>query len=197
VAFWSFTVNLKPLRLFFALWPDERVRAELAAVVERLKRSTSARWVQTEKLHMTLAFLGYVQPDRLDALIEAAGNATNSSPFDLVLDRTEFWRGPGIICLGASSAPDALKILAAELAKNLRVTGFELETRPFRAHLTLARKARRLPADFEFADPVHWSVGSFCLIESRQEQAGSSYVVLRSWDLAGVVRTMPAGVPMG
>ena len=190
-------MNLKALRLFFALWPDERVREELAAVIKRLKQSTSARWVSTDKLHMTLAFLGYVQPDRLGALIEAAGNVSNLPAFDLVLDRTEFWRGPGIICLGTSSAPDALKLLAAELAKNLRVAGFELETRPFRAHLTLARKARHLPADLEFSDPVRWSVASFCLVESRQEQEGSSYVVLRSWELPGGARTMPADAPMG
>lgn len=190
-------MNLKPLRLFFALWPDDRVREELAAAIKHLKQSTSARWVSTDKLHMTLAFLGYVQPDRLDALTEAAGNAANSPPFDLVLDRTEFWRGPGIICLGTASAPDALNVLAAGLAKNLRAASFDLETRPFRAHLTLARKAKRLPADLEFADPVHWSVASFCLVESRQEQAGSSYMVLHSWDLPGTARTMPAGAPMG
>jgi 2'-5' RNA ligase len=188
--------HVKPLRLFFALWPDDRVREELAAVVKWLKRSVSAKWVNTEKLHMTLAFLGDVEADRLDTLKSGAGSLDGSA-FELNLDRVELWRRPGIICLGASSPPDALNSLAADLATNLRSAGFELETRPFRAHLTVARKAKILPPDLKFSDPVRWSVASFCLVESRIDRQGSHYAILRDWPLPASSRTMPDGIPVG
>lgn len=190
-------VNVKPLRLFFALWPDDRVRDALAAVSARLQRSTSARWVSPDKLHMTLAFLGQVQADLVGTLTEAAASGLTVAPFQLQLDRLEWWRKPGIVCLGSSSPPAALNALAGGLAANLGSAGFELEKRPFRAHLTLARKAKSLPPELERVDPVLWSVSSFTLMESQLDRKGSSYVLLQSWPLAGAPCTMPGSVSMG
>jgi len=187
--------NAERLRLFFALWPDDRVRGELVAVVNRLRSSVSAKWVNTDKLHMTLAFLGDVEADRLTAL-ESVADLLDGPAFELTLDRIELWRKPGIVCLGSSTPPEALNILAAGLAKNLRAAGFELETRPFRAHLTLARKARHLSANSELAAPLHWSVASFCLVQSRIDRQGSHYEILRDWPLPASSRTMPDGVSM-
>lgn len=190
-------VNAKPLRLFFALWPDECVRGELVAVLGRLQESVAARWVSPDKLHMTLAFLGEVQADRVGALTEAAGNGLMVPAFELKLDRLEFWRRPGIVCLGSSSPPAPLMELATALARNLRTAGFELEKRPFKVHLTLARRARNRPPDLELIDPVLWPVSSFALVESQLDRKGSAYFSLRSWALAGAPRTMPNSVSMG
>ena len=48
------------MRLFFALWPDEGVRAELARWTRALHAACGGRTTRADKLHLTLAFLGEV-----------------------------------------------------------------------------------------------------------------------------------------
>ena len=48
------------MRLFFALWPP----AETAAALARWAKGLEGRAIPAEKIHLTLAFLGGVAPDR-------------------------------------------------------------------------------------------------------------------------------------
>jgi 2'-5' RNA ligase len=54
----------KSARLFFALWPDDAVRARLTGVVDSLRRTVSGKWVKPDNLHITLAFLGDIESER-------------------------------------------------------------------------------------------------------------------------------------
>ena len=54
----------KPLRAFLALRLPEEQRRQLAAHVEECaRRAPGYRWVPAENLHLTLRFLGPVEPD--------------------------------------------------------------------------------------------------------------------------------------
>jgi len=177
------SAEIKTLRLFFALWPDEAVRASLARVVETLKQANTAKWVKPEKLHITLAFLGGVNEDRLPLVGRVADGVVGQS-FELNLDRIEFWPRSGIICLSPAKAPEALKNLANSLNAELGRAGFAMENRPYRAHLTLARKGCPngvLPQALD--SPIRWGVSSFSLIESQIGRAGSPHRVRKRWDL--------------
>jgi 2'-5' RNA ligase len=68
--------------------------------------------------------------------------------------------------------------LVIELHSELRKGGFQLEDRPFAAHVTLLRKAKR-PAAFPALPPVQWPVGEFSLVES----AHGRYRVLETFQL--------------
>jgi 2'-5' RNA ligase len=61
--------------------------------------------------------------------------------------------------------------------------GLERDTKPFRAHLTLARKVRRLPA-VGAPQPVSWTVADFVLAESETDPAGPRYDVLERFPAA-------------
>ncbi|HYE36974.1 RNA 2',3'-cyclic phosphodiesterase [Methylocaldum sp.] len=185
------SVETKTLRLFFALWPDEAVRASLSRTIESLKQTTTAKWGRPENLHITLAFLGQVSEDRLP-LINRVADGVIGQPFELGLDRIEFWRRSGIICLSSVNTPEALKNLANSLIARLAETGFAMENRPYRAHLTLARKGRSGCISQVLSDPINWSVSSFSLIESQIYRAGSLYVVRKSWNLQGL-QAIPEG----
>jgi 2'-5' RNA ligase len=142
----------------------------------------TARWIRPENLHMTLAFLGDVEADRLESLVKAA-DAVRSRSFALQLDRIEHWRKPQVICLTPTSTSPIPGQLAADLATQLRDAGFELEKRPYRAHLTLARKAVYLPADARLDQPILWQSTAFVLVESDRDTQGSHYTLLKSWPL--------------
>ncbi|CAI8910442.1 RNA 2',3'-cyclic phosphodiesterase [Methylocaldum szegediense] len=179
------SVGIKTLRLFFALWPDEAVRASLAQFVETLKQTTTARWVEPENFHITLAFLGAVNEDQLP-LVCRIGDGIDGQSFELTLDRIDFWPKREIVWLSPSSTPAALANLASGLTAELKQAGFVVENRPYRAHLTLARRARpgRISSGV-LDDPIRWSEGSFCLIESHLSRMGSQYRVRNNWNLSG------------
>ncbi len=170
-------------RLFFAVWPQESARKEIAAVQNRLKPDLPARWVRPENLHMTLAFLGEVEPERL-ASLKAAADRVSFAGFELVLDQIEHWRRPQVLCLTTSGICEPLTRLAVDLARNLLSEGFELERRPFSAHLTLARKVFHPPAETLLEKPIHWKSSSFALVESVQDDRGSNYINLQAWPLS-------------
>lgn len=53
------------MRLFIALELPARVRAAATAVARRLRQSgADVKWVAEENLHVTLKFLGEVDPSR-------------------------------------------------------------------------------------------------------------------------------------
>jgi 2'-5' RNA ligase len=169
-------------RLFFALWPDEDTRAALGALArERVQRQ--ARRVADHNLHITLAFPGNVTA-RVQACLEEGAGGITGAPFELAIDRLGHWPGPRIIWAAPGQTPPQLWSLAAALREVLAGCGLEPETRPYQAHITLARKASQAFPLTRIA-PVPWSIRHFCLVESVSEPAGVRYAVLRTWPLEG------------
>jgi len=170
-------------RLFFALWPSEGMRTELTGRVATLAPPGTGRVQRSDQLHLTLEFLGAVPTARLPTVRDAAA-AVRGEPFKLVLDRVEYWRRPGVLCLVARELPPALAALVQSLRSELASRGFEPECRPYRAHLTLARKVGQ-PPPLAPTDPVHWPATDFALVESVTERTGSIYRPVGAWPLQG------------
>ncbi|AAU90486.1 putative 2'-5' RNA ligase [Methylococcus capsulatus str. Bath] len=165
-----------PLRLFFALWPDAGVRETLGRLVRSLRRTVKGRWVEPDKLHLTLAFLGAVPAERLPELTAMTGDL-DLPPFELALDRLEYWQRNRVLCLGASATPPLLIELVGILNSKLGRAGFPVERRPFRPHLTLARKAEAAWSAMPLKTSVTWPVDRVTLVESRLSRAGPLYLV--------------------
>lgn len=176
-------MNPPKQRLFFALWPEAAARDALAGVIESLKPQLPARWIRPQNLHVTLAFLGDVEAERLTDL-DAAADQVRSPGFELALDTIEYWRKPQILCLSPSAPQPVLETLAADLASQLRAADFKLEARPYRAHLSLARDAAGLPAETRLPHPIRWQAKAFVLAESVKDRHGSAYRICKAWPLA-------------
>lgn len=166
----------RSLRLFFAL----PCPPPLAERIGRWRdgRPLPGRQVATANLHLTLAFLGQVPSARLKALL-----AIEAAPFDLCLDRLLRWRN-GILLLAPSQPPGALLRLRRALRSGLAELELPVETRPFSAHLTLARDA----APLENAPPPPtfvWQVDRFSLFCSQNDAASVRYRTLGRWALCG------------
>jgi RNA 2',3'-cyclic 3'-phosphodiesterase len=176
---------VKNRRLFFALWPTDAIRAQLAAAAQayaELGRAIAAR-----NLHVTVAFLGAVHEERLDHVVEiarATQKLTLDGKFILHLDRLEFWRRSSLVALTATRTPPELLKIVDGLRAGLRERGFQLQDHDtFRPHVTLVRDVARGPAAAAVT-PVQWPVESFALVESQVGQRGSQYSVLDEWSLA-------------
>lgn len=167
-------------RLFFALWPDADVRAALAAVARGCGHGRE-RILVPANLHLTLAFVGNVTADQR-ACMEAAAATVNGRSFAVTLDQLGFWPRPRVLWAGVEAVPAALEELVADLNSALAICGYQPETRPFRAHVTLARKVSRPPRQIAIA-PIRWTVRDFCLAQSVSGERGSEYRVLGRWPL--------------
>jgi 2'-5' RNA ligase len=166
-------------RLFFALWPDDALRASIAGRLRDMVPDGVGRTQQPGQLHLTLEFLGPVPESRFGSVCEAA-DAVRPAPCEVILDRIAYWRRSSVLCLLASATPPALVALVEDLRSALRARDFAADPRPYRAHLTLARKVWR-PVTLPPPVPVRWPVEGFALVESRTDPAGSIYTVLQSW----------------
>ncbi len=169
-------------RLFFALWPEDSCRTALAAAMRHVQEKIPARWIKPENLHITLAFLGNVDAGQRGRLASLAGDI-QAQAGEFLLDRIEHWRKPQVLCLTPSTAAPMLDQLAADLTIRLKDAGYQLDQRPFRAHLTLARKATSLPEGIRLERPIVWQSTAFVLVESTRNGQGSDYTVLESWPL--------------
>ncbi len=167
-------------RLFFALWPDESVRAEIQAQVSTFPLP-GGRLVAENNTHITLAFLGDIDAGtRADLIREAT--SLRITPFSLTLDHVGCWPKPKIAWLAPSSPPEQLFRLAAALHLLSQNCGLSLAERPFRPHLTVARKVACLTADIPL-QPISWNINKFCLLDSISHASGVEYQVKRSWPL--------------
>jgi 2'-5' RNA ligase len=167
-------------RLFFALWPDDAVRSRVAEVAGEFRKMAAGKWVRPSNLHVTLAFLGEIEPERWPELSRIAAD-TAAPDFALRLDRLEFWRRNGIVCLAPSRVPRALEDLVANLTSRLGEAGFRMESRPYRAHLTLARQGQFDRGSLPLTEPVDWNIHSFSLLESRLDREGTTYLQRETW----------------
>jgi 2'-5' RNA ligase len=169
-------------RLFFALWPDEAVRAALDAAGLALAGRRVKR-VPAANLHITLAFAGPVAAGTADCLARRAAEV-RVAPFELCIDHSGHWPRPRILWIGPTRVPPGLRDLAGALRNVLADCGLVPEARGFQAHVTVARKVARAVADPEFP-AVTWPVSRFCLVESAPSERGSIYRPLNCWPLEG------------
>jgi 2'-5' RNA ligase len=172
------------LRLFFALWPDDAARSAIAALAREVAQRAEGRPTRHETIHLTLAFLGDVEPDRVPALA-AIGEAVASAapPFALKLDLIGGFRDARVAWLGAEPVPAPLATLAARLSASLAAEGFRVDHRPFAAHVTLARKCRSVPRRESVAS-AGWVVDQLSLVASELASGGSRYRTHAEWPLA-------------
>jgi len=167
-------------RLFFALWPDDRVRAGLDALVGGLPEHRG-RLVHPQDRHITLVFLGDVSVDRR-ACVEEAARRVSAGPCELRIDQVGYWPRPRILWCGASQVPEPLLQLVSALQRELEACGFRPETRPYAPHVTLARKARKVP-NYLLSESISWPVRELVLVASSIDGPPPRYQVLRRWPL--------------
>lgn len=137
--------------------------------------------MRSDSLHMTLAFIGAVSSEQIDAL-RAAAAGVRAAPFEVVLDRLGFWPHNRIFWAGGETSPSRQRRLWEELRNVLAGAGFPPEARPWFPHVTLARDAHcaSVPA---LPEPVRWQAREFTLVESSLQPSGARYRVLERWPL--------------
>jgi 2'-5' RNA ligase len=109
-------------------------------------RAPTRNWRVTpaERIHLTLKFLGEAASDLVPRLEEALrAVAGGAAPFPVELGGWVLLpagRNPRVLAVGVSDPTGTLPRLAALLEERAEALGFPREARPFRAHVTVARR---------------------------------------------------------
>jgi 2'-5' RNA ligase len=164
-------------RLFFALWPTDRQRDSMRNVISPVATSVEGSAVYRGSWHVTLAFVGDVPEDRISD-VQAVYNAVKFQPFRTRFDKAEFWIRPKIAVLTSQSIPKELKHLNLMLETLLEKIGFPAESKTYRPHITIVRRARSFETQ-RLAQPavVEWT--GFELMESVPGPGGPTYRPLK------------------
>jgi 2'-5' RNA ligase len=129
---------------FYAVELPVKVKEELKLITENLRADMPFKtWVHPQDLHITLAFLGNADQAKLEeskTLIQSA--LTKHSDFELIIDHLGIFGRkdvPRIFWAGVEESSRLKEVREAVFSSCLKA-GFELETRHFSPHITMARK---------------------------------------------------------
>lgn len=170
-------------RLFVAAWPSDDVAGALGDL-ERPQRE-GVRWTTADQWHVTLRFLGGLDPAQEDA-VRAALDLIDWAPFD----PTPLVAGPHPVAIGRHTW--ALPVhgadeLAAFVSAAITAAGIGPpqadRDRPFRGHLTLAR-TKTAPSMRNLPTPPFqssWNVREVTLVLSTLDPTAARYQVVGTW----------------
>ena len=174
------------MREFLAIPLPETLRRAAAASRDVLAAEGDGwRFVRDEGLHLTVRFLGDVDPSRREVLDTAWKKATQGTGrIALRLRGAALFPATGrprVLWLGLEDeTPDgSLARLADRVERAARAQGFSPEDRPFAAHVTLARARRGARVAIPPVDRVG-DLGAFVaerlvLYRSEPDRGGSRY----------------------
>ena len=183
---------MEQIRSFIAIELPGELKLELTQLEAQLKteKQPGVKWTNPDSIHLTLKFLGNIAADRIGEItgaIEAA--ARGITPFRLKAKELGIFpslRRVQVAWVGISGEVDKLSRLQKRLESNLASLGFIPESRPFTAHLTLARLSDRIPSDerqrfgqlitnTRFESNHNIEVDAISLMKSQLTRAGAIY----------------------
>jgi 2'-5' RNA ligase len=178
------------VRAFFGLPLPEAERAVMAGFLTACAAAAPQfRWTPATNLHLTVRFIGNVDRAVVEAIADRLA-ARALLAFDLELGNLGTF-GPGrhvrVVWQGLRAGAEALTALAAQVDAECAAAGLVRETRPFQAHLTLARARARGGAELpQLPEPPRlspWRAIELVLFASRLGRGGAVYEPLRALKL--------------
>ncbi len=137
------------MRVFVAVDIGDAVRREAARVMSVLQMKLEAAktppriaWVKAGALHVTIRFLGEVEPAEVERIVPLLAPPIALAPFEVQ------WRGigtfpnnrhPRALWLGVVNGAAQLAAIEAEVSKRLTGAAVEIDDRALLPHLTLGR----------------------------------------------------------
>jgi len=167
-------------RLFIAVDIPDRIKSD---IVDTYVALPGARWIEEDKLHITLRFIGEADNMLEHRIIESLGTV-NIPPFSLSLKGTGYFppKGqPRILWIGINNNQELIR-LQNKIERVLTSIGIEADKRKFHPHITVGRLenspgqrvARYLASNSLFSSEP-FEVSAFSLYSSILRREGAIY----------------------
>jgi 2'-5' RNA ligase len=179
------------IRIFFALDLPDATKENISRIISLLKKKAKShgiRWTKPENLHITLQFLAEVNSSHLPLLSDAVRKVVHDAPSSLQLSFGGLQLFPNpyrprVIVLEIEPQAELAR-LAEKIGSGITASNYPIDSRPFRAHLTLGRIKQPHEVDLRFLNEVEIPLLESLLIKevvlfrSEPHPEGSSYSVL-------------------
>ena len=143
------------MRLFIAVHFSKEVRTVLLSAIDELKQqAVSGNFTRPENLHLTLAFIG--ESNDVAAIRNVIDRCAVPA-FEMAISGSGHFGD--LYWVGIEKNPK-LKDLAENIQNELRKSGFEIEERAFKPHITITRK-------LSTAEPVSLNIERVAMTVSR------------------------------
>ena len=177
-------------KLFTGINLDPSTRNICVLVKRRLELSgVDARFEKADKLHITLAFLGWVDPERVESIDHALREvAARVAPFSITLDKMSAFpheRNPHIVFIGSREKQPGFDALSAQLRSGYERLGFQFPKQAV-PHVTIARiKANGVHLPNIDVMPMTTKVRRITLFESLPAEETTRFEIRAEAELAG------------
>ena len=194
--------------------PGERIRSFIAipvpsagiqALDDAVKRldsdlGRSVRWVRPESIHLTLKFMGDIQPEMAERVLDALPPvAARFSPIGLSISGMGVFpnpRRPRVLWAGVHGDLETLSALQLAIDEAVGKLGLPKEQRAFSPHLTLGRVRRdvaegqlrrigQVVADGELSGAPSWTADTVNLMRTELDPTGSRHYLVGSASIGG------------
>ncbi len=131
-------------RSFCAVELNKEIATGIQRIQEDLKeRAGGVRWVRPEGIHLTLKFLGEVDPDRIEGIAHKMEEAVRETgPFAIGMRGGGAFpnaRNPRVIWIGIDDPSGELRKVQDRVEETMEELGFTREGRAYTPHLTIGR----------------------------------------------------------
>lgn len=172
--------QLTPGKYFFALSPDASSRMQIQHIMKRLPADPALKLQTTANLHQTLLFLGQLDQQQINALLKHT-DSLHFSTIDMQFDHLSYWAEPKIFCLTSRAPSTELYNLVNQLEHIAGEADIKVDVKPYRPHITLARKAKETLA-VPIA-PVRFKAEQLILMKSVSTEHGPQYQPMMHWPI--------------
>lgn len=188
------------MRLFVALQLPEDIQQKVASLRGGIPE---AKWIPEGNAHITLAFLGEVSNSEMPDICMALGRIRYPE-FQIQLDSVGVFgnsKRPRILWAGLANS-DPLQRLQQKVNTALENTGFQLEDRRFKPHITLSRihlspyeRVRQYLSDNALFKTGPVEINSFTLFSSHLAHSGAIHSEEMIFDLSPATDSQLAKAP--
>lgn len=186
----------QPIRCFIAIEIPEPIQNQLVRIQGTLRKQIpKASWVKPGNIHLTLKFLGDVDPEDLESIGKAIEGVTSRHhSFSLHIGGVGAFPNlarPRVIWAGVKCGAERVSTLAQDINLALSNHGFSIDTKKFNPHLTIARLKEKIDLkpyanQYRQYDRIHeaeMTVDTISLIQSQLHSKGAIYSTLQSYPL--------------
>jgi 2'-5' RNA ligase len=178
------------MRAFIAIPLPDKCREMLEQLQRKLKTTEAeVRWTAIPSIHLTLKFLGEIDPAIVSPLAQSLHDASKSeSTFDLRVKGLGCFpnlKNPRVVWCAVAGDADKLALLQKKVESVCAEHGFEPEDRAFSPHLTLGRVKgkRNLQPLLEYIKigsdrECEFAADHFNIYQSALKPQGAVYTIL-------------------
>lgn len=180
------------IRCFVAIEIPKTIQNHLISIQDELrKKIKQASWVKPGNVHLTLKFLGEVNPSHIETIGQTIQQvAVNHSAFSMLIGGMGAFPNlthPRVIWVGVKVGVTEISALARDINVELSRCGYPFDEKKFNPHLTLARLKSRVNLrpfvdvfrQYDEIDGAKMTVNEIVLVQSQLYPTGAIHTLLK------------------